>query len=260
MDYLSAIILGLVQGLTEFLPVSSSGHLVLSQHLLGFQGPNVAFDLLLHLATTLAVIIYFRAELANILLSIFGKSPEKDGRRWLVMMVLASIPTAMIGFVFQEQVEALFGAPRTVACMLWVTAGLLYLSDRVKVRENAGGRIKAYQAVIVGITQGIAIIPGISRSGSTIAAGIFSGLNRGTAARFSFLISIPAILGASLLEAKDISGINAADLLPYCVGVAMAFISGYLSIDFLLRILVRRRLWSFSIYLFIIGLMGIILT
>ena len=261
MDYLSAILLGLVQGLTEFLPVSSSGHLVLSQHLLGFQGPQLAFDLLMHLGTLLAVVIYFRQDIGQIVGSALKGSGEVEGRRWIFMLVIATIPTALIGFVFRDQFKMLFGMPRVVASMLWVTAILLFLSDRIRLKEkNTETRLTVPRSLLVGVAQGLAIIPGISRSGSTIAAGIFSGLNPDKAARFSFLLSIPAIFGASLLELGEISGIAAHDLLPYLAGALTAFVSGYLAIDVLLKMVIKRKLWKFSVYLFLAGLVGFILT
>ncbi len=258
MEYLFAVLLGLVQGLTEFLPVSSSGHLVLTHQLLGFEGPQIAYDVLLHLGTLLAVIIYFRSDLLQIFYTAVNPSSEYGGRRWILMIIIASIPTAIIGFAFEEVLEKQFGDPRLVSLQLWCTALLLVITDRVWIRESAGRKVKAHQALLVGVAQGIAIIPGISRSGATIATGVFCGLNRNVAARFSFLISIPAIFGASLLELDEIVAIRAQDVLPYLLGVLVAFITGYLSIDILLRILVKRKLWKFAVYLFGIGLLGLI--
>jgi undecaprenyl-diphosphatase len=260
MDLLTSVILGLVQGLTEFLPISSSGHLVLFQHLLGFQGPALAYDVMLHLGTTLAVVIYFRHDIANIFISAFTKSSSGDGRRWIIMIILASIPTALIGLLFKDQFEVMFDSPGSLAMQFWVTGLLLIITDRVRVNNNTQGNIKTHQAFFVGVAQGIAIIPAVSRSGLTIAAGVISGMSRETAARFSFLISIPAILGATLLEGKDIAGTAQIDWLPSLIGTAVAFISGYLSIGLLLRLVVKRGLWMFAVYLFVIGLLTFILV
>ncbi|RJP81342.1 MAG: undecaprenyl-diphosphatase UppP [Candidatus Zixiibacteriota bacterium] len=259
MDLLSALLLGLVQGLTEFLPISSSGHLVLTQSLLGFEGPNVFFDVMLHLGTLLAVVIFFRRDIADIFFSVFSSRSRARGWNWIMAIVVGSIPTAVIGLVFQEQFKALFGQPRVVAFMLWATALLLILADRARVARTSDGRVGPWQALMVGTAQGLAIIPGISRSGSTICFGLFSGMDPKVAARFSFLLSIPAIIGASVLELRDAS-IPAGQHVEYAGGVIMAFLSGYVAIGWLLKLLVQRELWKFSVYLFIVGLIGIILT
>ncbi len=260
MDILSAILLGLIQGLTEFLPVSSSGHLVLSQHLLGFEGSNLAFDLVVHLATLLAVIIYFRKDIYNILTSAISGSGEINGRLWISMIAIGTVPTAIIGYSFEEQFKAMFAAPRIVALMLWVTAVILIISDRIPIKDNSGNRLTIWRALVIGTSQGLAIIPGISRSGSTISAAIFSGMNPDRAARFSFLLSIPAILGASLMESKDIAAVASVNIPAYAAAALAAFMSGYLAIDILLKMVVKRKLWRFSVYLFFVGLAGLLLT
>ncbi|TKJ39838.1 undecaprenyl-diphosphatase UppP [candidate division LCP-89 bacterium B3_LCP] len=262
MDILSAILLGLIQGLTEFLPVSSSGHLVLSQHLLGFHGPNLAFDVLVHLATLFAVVLYFRKDILSIFSSALARSDDNiDGRRWLLMIAIGTVPTAIIGFTFREQFEAIFATPKLTAVMLWVTAIILIASDRVRVKVNSSrSRLTVPRAIMVGIVQGLAIIPGISRSGSTISMGLFSGLNPQIAARFSFLLSVPAIMGATILEFGEIVNIGAQDYLPYSLAALTAFYSGYLAIDILMKMVIKRKLWKFSIYLFVVGLLGLLLT
>lgn len=259
MDLLSAILLGLVQGLTEFLPVSSSGHLVLAQHFLGYEGSNLAFDVLVHLATLLAVILYFQKDIVHIFKSFLPETPYPDGRRWLAMIAVGTVPTAIIGIAFEKQIETLFASPRIVASMLWVTALILFLSDRVKVKaESNGTRITIFRALIVGAAQGLAIIPGISRSGSTISVAIFSGLDPNQAARFSFLLSIPAVFGATLLEIGEIVTVESSQIVAYAVAFIAAFASGYLAIDILMRTVLKRKLWKFSIYLCIVGLTGLI--
>ncbi|MFH1862426.1 MAG: undecaprenyl-diphosphatase UppP, partial [bacterium] len=250
MDLLSALLLGLVQGLTEFLPISSSGHLVLAQQLLGFKEPMLFFDLLLHLGTLAAVVIYFRKDLLGILRQ--NESEESlrlSGRRWLILIAVGTIPTGLIGFFFKDQFEALFGSPKIVSIMLLITALLLAFSDRVKSAKSRAGHLVIWQSLIVGVAQGIAIIPGLSRSGATITAAIFSGVQPNTAARFSFLLSIPAILGATALEAGDAVGSFDGNWVVYLLGVSVAFVSGYFSIDILLKLVTRRKLWRFSVYL-----------
>ena len=268
MDYFSAILLGLVQGLTEFLPVSSSGHLVLAEYLLGIKRSNVGFELILHLGSLLAILIFFRRDIGRILMSLLPaqKAPmladNFDGRRWLLMMILACIPTAIIGVVFNDQFEALFGMPHVDAFMLWITGLILILSDRVKVNNVLGPnqKIRVHQALIVGVAQGISIIPGISRSGATISAGLFSGLNRQTAARFSFLLSIPAILGAGLFEREAIAKVSALETGPVIAGTLISFLTSFIAINLLLKLIVKRRLWAFAVYLFFIGLLELVIT
>jgi undecaprenyl-diphosphatase len=259
MDIFSAFLLGLVQGLTEFLPISSSGHLVLSQHLLGFTEPNLAFDILVHIGTLLAVVFYFRKDITSIMLSCLGRSSDLDGRRWAVMIVIGTVPTAIIGFAFKEQFELLFAQPRTVAVMLWITGILLAVSDRIRMNASRDNKLTVFRSLLVGIAQGLAIIPGISRSGSTITFGIFSGLNPGKAAKFSFLLSIPAIIGATVLEYEQFLEATASDIPAYIIGTITAFASGYVAISLLLKMVIQRKLWRFSIYLFLVGLAGIIL-
>ncbi len=258
MDLIHAILLGLVQGLTEFLPISSSGHLVFAQYLLGMREPNVLFDIILHLGTLLAVLVYFRRDIAQIFTSSLAQKDESDGRRWIIMIILGTLPTALIGFAFQSQFESLFGKPRIVALMLWITAVLLFLSDHARSASKNPSRIKALQAILVGIAQGLAIIPGISRSGATITTGLFAGMDAKTSARFSFLLAIPAIIGASILELKDLPPLRSSESWSYLCGAVIAFISGWIAIDILLKVLVRRKLWKFSLYLFLLGAIGLI--
>ncbi len=259
MDLFSALLLGLLQGLTEFLPVSSSGHLVLTQHLLGLKGSEqLAFDVLLHLATLLAVVIYFRRDIIRLSSSALTAADGEQGRRWLAMIVIGSIPTAVIGFTFEDAFRSLFGQPRFVSLMLWVTALILMLSDRRKIREETKNRLTVWRSLAVGTAQGLAIIPGVSRSGATITTAIFTGMDPELAARYSFLLSIPAIVGANMMEIKGIAGISANHLPAYAAGAIVAFLAGYLAIDVLLKVVVKRNLWKFSVYLFILGLIGLI--
>ncbi len=260
MDILSAVILGLVQGLTEFLPVSSSGHLVLSQYLLGYEGSNLAFDLLVHVGTLLAVVIYFRKDIYRIASSAITGVDGGEGRREAMLIATGTVPTVIIGFTFADQFEALFLQPKIVALMLWITALLLLASDRIRIRDSVSARITVWRSLLVGTAQGLAIIPGISRSGSTIVTAIFTGINPERAARFSFLLSIPAILGATIFKLPEIAGINSTEIPAYLFGTLTAFVSGYLAIGLLLKMVVKRSLWKFSVYLFVVGLAGLLLT
>jgi undecaprenyl-diphosphatase len=248
MTNLDAVILGLVQGLTEFLPVSSSGHLVIGQHLLKFEGPNLAFDIVLHLGTLLAVVVYFWRDIRKILASFMGKG-NGPWRRVGLLVLAGTVPTGLIGVLFKDPLTNMFGSVRIVAMMLTVTGILLFMADRVTRTNRSLADIRAWDALVIGVVQGLAIIPGISRSGSTIATGLFLKIEPDAAARFSFLLSIPAILGAVALEGKDIFG-QAVDgsATAFAAGFVTAAVSGWLAIIILLRMLKWKRLTIFSVY------------
>jgi len=248
MTLANAAILGLVQGLTEFLPVSSSGHLVIAQHLLHFAEPNLAFDVVLHLGTLLAVFVYFRRDLLEILSALFGKGDPK-WRRVALLILLGTVPTGVIGVLFKDLFERLFASPSVVALMLAVTGLLLFTADRVTKAARPLAGIGVLDALLIGLIQGVSIIPGISRSGSTIAMGLFRKIEADSAARFSFLLSIPAILGAVVLEGKEIlghglSGSGSA----FFVGFVTAAVSGWLAIRILMAALKRKGLTVFALY------------
>ncbi|MFH0882122.1 MAG: undecaprenyl-diphosphatase UppP [bacterium] len=256
MSLLKALILGLVQGLTEFLPVSSSGHLVFVNYLLHVESSSIAFEVSVHFGTLLAVIVYFRQDLARVIVEFFRGG---EGRRTGWMLILASVPTAIIGLAFKDTFESLFQSPRSAATGLLVTSILLFFAERVRRGERPLGKVRIFDALLVGTMQGMAIVPGISRSGSTISAGLFSGLSRDTAARFSFLLSIPAIVGAGLVEAKDMVDLSANFAGPAIVGTLAAAVSGYLAIGMLMAVLRKGKLYGFSIYTAIVGVLGLLL-
>lgn len=269
------MILGLIQGFTEFLPISSSGHLVIGQHILpGTQevGEDILLDILLHFATLWVVFIYYRREIVRILMilfsSVFGSRSQTssistgndtENRRLLqkmpLLIIVGSIPTGIlaVGVKLSESVEVLFSTLPLVGASLLVTGILLYLSDIMR-GNHAKQDISYLDALIIGTVQGIAILPGISRSGSTISVAILRGIERNTAATFSFLLSIPAILGAVILESKDIVTLaQNPHLLPYLLGMLAAFISGYVAIAALIRLVVKRQLRWFSWYCWFLG-------
>jgi undecaprenyl-diphosphatase len=270
MDIIQAIILGIVQGLTEFLPVSSSAHLVFMTDILGLP-QNVAFDTLLHIGTLVAVVGYFWRDLIQIissfissLLDIF-KGKFKQGLEetpfkklsWLI--IVGTIPAGIMGILLEKQFEALFNSVLYVGFFLIITGLLLWGAERVKPGEKDVKDVSFKNALVIGIAQGIAIAPGISRSGATIAAGLFSGLNRELAARFSFLLSIPAILGAALVQVKDITTFDASAIVLFA-GFISAAIFGYLAIKLLLKIIKERTLMIFAYYCWIVGSVVIILS
>ncbi len=235
---IEAIVLGLVQGLTEFLPVSSSGHLVMYQQFLPAPEMEILFDLVLHLGTLLPIMWLYRADLAAMVVSPLrerGRLSERPGTRLLLLIGAGSVPTAIIGLVFQDFFEALFSTPSTLAVTFAIT-GLLLHATRFAPQGDSNERTVSFGvALAIGVVQGLAIAPGISRSGSTIAVALFLGLSREYAARYSFLLSIPAICGAFLLKASDVNWAH-IDLAPLLVGGLAAALSGYLALLWLLKL------------------------
>jgi undecaprenyl-diphosphatase len=239
-----AIFLGVVQGLTEFLPVSSSGHLALFQHLFGLKEPILYFDVALHAGTLAAVVIFFWRDLLNLVTDVLAGALELiQGRPWsevcirnpqirfFIFMVIASIPTGFMGFYLKDFFEGLFGSLLAVGFGFWITTILVWLTQFNRFgTEKSLSEMKWYHALFVGIFQGFAIAPGISRSGSTISSGLFCSIERELAARFSFLLSIPAVLGAIVLEGHKIakSGEAMPSMLPIIAGTVVAAVVGYL--------------------------------
>ena len=282
MDIIQAIILGIVQGLTEFLPVSSSAHLVLVPYLIGVTYPNpataVAFDTLLHLGTLVAVIGYFIKDIIKIIIGLISSIVDifrgefKNGlnedpfKRLAWLVIIGTIPAAVVGLLFEKQFDALFSNVAAVGFFLLITGFLLWGSERVDSgrKEVKGKEVKDVtfkNAIVIGIFQAFAIAPGISRSGATISAGLFSGLNRELAARYSFLLSVLAILGAAAVQVKDIGAGLETNTAALIAGFLAALIFGYLAIAFLLRIIVRKRsLLIFAYYCWIIGIITLILS
>ena len=261
MTILKAVILGLVQGLTEFLPVSSSAHLVFVQHLLGFTEPLLFFDVLLHVGTLIALFVYFAGDLAHLLRDsgyaffyLLRRKPLREifeiapHSRWAFGILLASIPTGLMGFFFKDWFESLFGSLTAVGIALLGTTLILWFTRRFQAGEKGIEKCGPWDFLVIGTIQGVAIIPGISRSGSTIAAGLFRGLDRETAFRFSFLLAIPAILGAAFLELKDGLTLPQGEWLSYGLGFLTAAISGYASIALLASIVRKGTLHRFAFY------------
>lgn len=266
-----AILLGLIQGLTEFLPVSSSGHLVIVQSLItGFQQPGVVFDVMLHLGTLLAVLVFLRKEILHIIMSIlpvgWRRHFKQDcddtqvltGRKMALYIVTGTIFTGIIGLSFEEKIHHLFTSATTVSFMLLITGALLFISDRFQ-GKRVEQDMNILDSVVIGFVQGISLIPGISRSGSTIAFGIFRGLDGQTAARFSFLLSIPAILGAVVFESKYMGMIPPGDIAAYLAGMIAAAITGFLTLRVLLFIIRKHRLRIFAWYCWTIGISTLII-
>lgn len=268
MTLLQSIILGIVQGITEFLPISSSGHLVLVPHLLGWEiDPEAAFvfDVLVQVATLVAVFAYFWHDLINIAKAFFlglrKREPlaDPDSRLgWLI--ILATIPAGLAGLLLKDTLERAINSPLATACFLFLTAGLLVLAEWLGKRENKAEELSWLDAFVVGLFQILALFPGVSRSGATITGGMLRKLDRPSAARFSFLISIPIMLAAGLLATLDLFEIpNLGEILPtFLIGFIASAITGYLSIRWLLRYLSHRSLYGFAIYCATFGLINLV--
>lgn len=251
------VALGILQGLTEFLPVSSSGHLVLFQSWLpGFREPGVLFHATVHLATLGAVLAWFRRDvLALVRAAVMPGRADPAAVRLLWLVALGTVPTALIGLLFRDALEGLFSSVSTAAGMLLVTGALLFATDRASERSGDAEDMRAGHALMVGLVQGMAIIPGISRSGATVAAGVFSGLGREFALRYSFLLSVPAILGAFVLQllAHGLDNPSEVNVPGYGLAFLAAFATGYASIGVLFKVLLSRRLTWFACYCWVLG-------
>jgi undecaprenyl-diphosphatase len=268
VDILQTALMGLIQGLTEFLPVSSSGHLVIMQKLFGgYAAEDMFLNLALHIGTLAAVLIYFRQELMMLIRATFSiyrkpkNEQEKLERRLLFAVLIASVPTAIIGLLMDKYVAAWFGNFWLLGSAFAVTTVLLILS-----RKFANGKTEDYPplvALIVGISQGLAVIPGISRAGTTIVIGQMLGLQRNLATRFAFVISIPAILGATLLHLLDtdsLPAISANWLLSMLCGMIVAAITGYVSLIVLTKLIEKARFHHFAFYTATVSVVCIVLA
>jgi len=251
MTFFQVLILSVVQGLTEFLPVSSSGHLVIFQKFFGLK-PPVLFDILLHVGTLGAIIFYFRRGLAQIVSGLAQKNKESVNTLWLV--VLGTIPAALIGWFFEKQITSAFDSLKAVGLAFLFTAALLFSSRLVKKPNRHFNQLKWLDALLIGIFQAIAILPGISRSGSTIVSGLWRGLSQETAFVFSFYLAIPAILGALILKSGDILVYSQTELIQGLVGMVLAGIVGFFALKILEKTLKTAKLWYFGIYCLVLGI------
>jgi len=257
-----AVFLGIVQGLTEFLPVSSSGHLVLIQQFFSLPGDKLFFDLALHVGTLMPVLWVYRADLLRMIRAPFTESgpiAERPGTRLMGLILLGSVPTAAIGLGFEDLFEQLFATPAALTITFAITGWLLFFSGHAKQGDSAEMDMKAWQAIVIGIAQGLAITPGISRSGTTIAVALFLGMRREYAARFSFLLSIPAISGAFLLKLKDITPAD-IQLDATLLGAFAALVSGYLALTLLIKLVKSGDFSRFAWYAWAVALFSLGVT
>lgn len=270
MNIPEAILLGIVQGITEWLPVSSSGHLVILQETMDIEAP-LFFDAMVHLGTLFVVLWIFRQEVANVLRAFFemvrdvtrgvpfNETLRDDEHHLCFLIIIGTIPTAIIGLVFRNQLEGLYSNVRAVGLALLFTGGILFFTSRLAPATRHGiQEMKTWEALVIGTMQGVAIIPGISRSGTTIATGMYAGLNKELVTRYSFLLFIPAILGASILQAHTvITEGHDIDWLPTMIGTVTAMVVGYFAIHILLRVIKESKFHLFSYYCWALGLVVI---
>jgi len=252
MDILKAVILGIVQGATEFLPVSSSGHLALLGGFLGFE-EGAFMATMMHAGTLLALVVYFREDIARIILSPFKKEIKYLKLLWF--LILGSIPAVIFGVFLLHHIESIFDSPLIIGICLLFTGIILFISGFMKKKRS---NMRFWDAILIGIGQAIAILPGVSRSGTTISTGTFLGLDRTVSATFSFLLAIPAIFGATILETSTVEGNSITSAL--LIGALASFVSSLVAIRFLLGFLKRATLRPFSYYCFVIGVLSILIA
>ncbi len=268
MSLLNAMLMGLIQGATEFLPVSSSGHLVILKALMGIETEGVLWEVALHVGTLGAVVLLFGRDIRDLLVGWFGGLGRLGREGWRRVwnncaefrygwyIIVGTLPAALAGVTVKELIERAFASPILTAAMIFITGEILWLTRPHGLLRHTGN-VRLRDSLIIGLAQAAALIPGISRSGSTISAGLVCGIERGQAARFSFLLSVPAILGAALLEARKVTSLPHDQVVPLLVGVGAAFAGGYIALRLLLRVVRAARLHWFAWYCWALGVAGV---
>lgn len=267
MGWWEAALLGLVQGLTEFLPVSSSGHLVIGRHVLGLAATDdVVFEVFVHFGTVMSIVAVYREEILRLVKATLGAlvAPRAAASRWsgdedlriVVFILLTLVPTGIGYVLFRDPIEAAFADPRLASGMLIVTGVLLLLT---MLRRAPSGELTAWRSLVIGVAQTFAMIPGISRSGSTICAAIYLDVKPEKAANFSFLMLLPVVIGATLLKTAEVIEQGVADWVPLVLGTVVAFASGVVAIRVVLGFVRRGRLQVFAWYCFAVGALGLLL-
>jgi len=255
MDIIQAIILGIVQGLTEFLPVSSSGHLALFQKIFGMAEAPIFFDTLVHLATLLAVVFYLRKEILHILETL----KEKQTIKLVLLIILATIPAVLAGLFLEDKINSIFNSLSLIGVCFLITSVILFATKFFANYKKEEKDLNWFDALFVGVFQALAILPGVSRSGSTISASIYRGLKKEDAFRFSFLLSIPVIFGAFILQwAKQDFVLLSNGFWPSLLGFLFALIFGFLSLKIIERVIIKGKLHYFAIYTLILGMITLI--
>jgi undecaprenyl-diphosphatase len=259
LGWLESIILGIVQGLTEFLPISSSGHLVIVPALFGWKDPALTFDLVLHLGTLIAVVFAFRTDLWLLLQGLLGRGDDPaTARRTIVLLAIGSVPAAVAGLAFGSFFEKRFEDPVTATFFLYATAAILLGAEWVIRRGEGHDPVDGRRSVLIGTAQAVSILPGISRSGSTIAAGLVQKVSRESATRFSFLLSIPAIAGAVATKIPDVANGHFRVTGPVVAGFFAAMIVGWVAIEWLLRYVRTHSFVVFSVYLVVFATISLV--
>ncbi len=272
MSVAEGLLLGMVQGIAEFLPISSSGHLMVVQQLLSLGDVPLLFDVFLHLATLAAVVLFFRKKILSLFAVFFrwvlhrppmeSLEREQEERRYIVAVLLATLVTGVIGLAVEKKLKNL--SIQFIFIGFLVTAVFLVLSsvlEKKRKSQPAGTSISWWQGLVIGFAQGVGTLPGVSRSGSTIAGALLSGVTRETAGEFSFIASIPAILGAFILEAKDLGSVSSSvGFVPVVAGCVAAFATGYAALYCLMKIIRRGHLEWFALYLVPVGVLGLLIV
>ncbi|NLY43616.1 MAG: undecaprenyl-diphosphatase UppP [Clostridiaceae bacterium] len=268
MNTFTAILLGIVQGLTEFLPISSSGHLVIFQEFLGMndlEESHLLFDTFLHIGTLISIFLVYGKDVWNLVKAFFELLRDIGNRRriadvspsrkMLFLLIVATIPAVVVGFAFKDAIEALFKSVEFVAVALLVTGFLLWLTSKLISGTKEEKDTKYSNALMIGFFQCAALMPGISRSGSTIVGGLLNGLKKEFAVKFSFLMSVPAIMGAAVLQIPDLvrQGFNSEETIPILAGTLAAAITGFVAIKFLIALLNKGKFYLFSYYCWAVG-------
>lgn len=264
MSWIESLILGIIQGLTEFLPVSSSGHLELGKAIMGdtsLPEESLMFTVVVHAATALSTVVVYRKDIVKIFAGIFKFNWNEDSR-FALNIIISMIPAGFVGLFFEDQIEALFGGQVVlVGAMLVITGLLLLLADRAKKTHKKVGHL---EALIIGVSQAIAILPGISRSGATISTSVLLGIDRERAARFSFLMVVPLILGKIILDIKDVAEIgidaNSDKMMPLFIGFVAAFVSGLFACRWMIALVRRAKLVWFATYCFAVGVIALLVN
>jgi undecaprenyl-diphosphatase len=253
LSTIDSIILGIVQGLTEFLPISSSGHLIIARELLNIeQTGGLAFDAILQLATACTVLLYFRKDIWDLVLNVFKKIRDPQKTKLTLALVIGTIPAIIFGLLLQDYMDTVFRNPALVSLTLIIGAGIMFYADKVLEKRTVPAENLTFKkGLIVGLFQALALVPGMSRSGMSISGGYFLGLSKETAVRFSFLLSIPIIVGSGLLKVKDIiqdPSLIGGQYTTLILGAITAFVFGWFAIDFLLKFLKTNSFKGFVIY------------
>jgi undecaprenyl-diphosphatase len=250
-----SIFLGFIQGMTEFLPISSSGHLILAREFLGMsQEGSLAFDAILQLATALTVVVYFRKDIYELVLNLFAKVKDPIKTKLTYFLIIGTIPAIILGLLLEDYMETVFRNPKLIALTFVVGAFVMYLADKVlirRIKNNSISELTVKKSLVIGFFQSLALVPGMSRSGMTISGGYFLGIPKDLAVRFSFLLSIPIIVGSGLLKLKDIiqePSLIGGQYFILFLGASSSFIFGWLAIDFLLKFLKTNTFTGFVVY------------